>query len=135
MNPAEIAKKIKEAVGVKGWTVMDLARNSGIPQPQLYRYLKGTNKWPAAKLQKVADALNLAMDDLAPSQLDAIGTEESKLLDIIERYAIDHKRKAICKLALTAESSDLEYMHNTILAPYLEGIESGAADHKKPSAG
>lgn len=139
-----LGSRVATARKIYGWTQKQLADDSGLTQGMISNIEagKGGNTSLAtvqalAKSLRVTAAFLLGEDDenFSVKIITRESDEAEKLADLLTRFDIDEKRKAICKLALTAQTGDIDYMYNTILAPYLEGIEGTTTNQKKPSAG
>lgn len=135
-----LGKRLKELMDERKMTQSALAEKAGIRQPHISSYINGHGLPSLENLIALASALNVSTGALTGEQESppisfAIRepTEEELLLDQVGRHKIDPKRKAICLLALTAEPEDIDFIHDTALAPYIEGMKSGTPNHKKPA--
>ena len=59
-----LGARIRQARGVKGWTIGELADRADVPKSTLYRYEKGLSLPPAAEARRICDALNISLDYL-----------------------------------------------------------------------
>lgn len=136
----KIRIKIRDLMASQEITHAEMAKRTGISGPQMSHYLGGRNTPGIEKLPLLADALGVRVVDLLESGEAAKPalrkpTQEELMLAILQNFDLEPKRKVIAKLALSALSNDIEYMHDTILAPYIERVIGRAANNKKPSAG
>ncbi|MBT2576869.1 helix-turn-helix transcriptional regulator [Bacillus sp. ISL-8] len=57
--------KIREARLEKGWTQLELAKKSGVPQPTLSQIESGERKYPTYQnIKKIAEALGIKTEEL-----------------------------------------------------------------------
>ena len=77
----ELARKIVLLRDKKGWSQIDLARATGIPQPTVCRLEAGDIKQPKmATLMKIARALEVSSDYLASDEYDVVQTRPPTLV-------------------------------------------------------
>ncbi|MEB4893705.1 helix-turn-helix transcriptional regulator [Bacillus thuringiensis] len=56
---------IREARLQKGWTQLDLAKKSGVPQPTISQIESGERKYPTYQnIKKIAEALGIKAEEL-----------------------------------------------------------------------
>lgn len=58
-----IRDRIKEEIERKGLSQQGLADLTGIPRPNISRYLSGTSDMLSANVQRIMDALQLKVED------------------------------------------------------------------------
>lgn len=72
-DPKTFMSYVRKLMLEKEWTSVDLSRESGIPQPQISRYLNGVNEPQVKNRKKIADALGIdysyILDDNDPSEI------------------------------------------------------------------
>ncbi|MCH5460817.1 helix-turn-helix transcriptional regulator [Bacillus thuringiensis] len=57
--------KIRETRLEKGWTQLELAKKSGVPQPTLSQIESGERKYPTYQnIKKIAEALGIKTEEL-----------------------------------------------------------------------
>ena len=76
ISPSDVAINLRTHLARRGLSQSELSRRSGIPQPEIFRFLRVQTKRPdIAKLQKLADALGVSVDELTASQSTAAKIE------------------------------------------------------------
>ena len=132
-----ISSNIKRFMEKKGFTQTQLAKDSGIAQAQMSRYVTGAVAPSLETLEGIAKALGVGIDEMVsnPYASPRGPTGEELIFNLLPAFDLEPKRKAIIVLALTAKPEDIDIMHDTVLSDWLEGAESSASDHKKPFVG
>ncbi|HDR7494134.1 TPA: helix-turn-helix transcriptional regulator [Bacillus cereus] len=58
-------KRIREKRIEKGWTQLDLAKKSGVPQPTISQIENGYRKYPTyTNIKRIAIALNINIEEI-----------------------------------------------------------------------
>lgn len=65
MNPIEtVAANVKREMAVRGWTQLDLASHSGVPQSRISELLAGKRDQKLLRLERIANAFGVTISAL-----------------------------------------------------------------------
>ena len=62
----ELARKLRLALHAREWNQSDLARAANLPRELISTYVRGTSFPTSRSLRRLADALQMKIEDLAP---------------------------------------------------------------------
>lgn len=123
-----------------GFSQTDWAKAAKVATSQVGRWESTGRGEPSIdSLRGIAALKGITLAALIGDEVPAFApprqpTPEEFAAAFIKGSGIDAKRKAICLLALTATPDDVDFIHDSALAAYIEGGEGAATDHKKPLA-
>jgi transcriptional regulator with XRE-family HTH domain len=126
-----IASNIKRLLASKGITQVDLAKNSHMPHAQLHGYLSGRNKPGTDKIEAIAKALDVGIEELfgvppSPNLPVREPTPEEIAGFIIKGFGIDPRKKDIMETVATLGEAKLK-----VLARFVADLDAEGKEEEK----
>lgn len=92
MVKQQLARNIFRRMTARGWNQSELAREADLGRDSVSTYIRGKVLPDPASLQKLADALDCKVTDLAPSIVDPALTEEMPAVEL--KQSVTDPRRA-----------------------------------------